>query len=118
VHARVLNRESTDGKRWRRGPVRIVVSSMSFTEIRGTEQNTALRERVRELMAATFLMDVTELPDDVSQETCGRWTSLYHMTLLVAIEEEFGVSLAMAEMTAMTSLAKIVAILERYGVAA
>jgi acyl carrier protein len=38
------------------------------------------------------------------------------MTLLMAIEEQFEVSLSMDEMTSMTSLSEIVAVLERHGV--
>jgi acyl carrier protein len=91
---------------------------MSLTEIRATEPDIELRARVRELLAATFVMDVSELPDDTSQQTCARWTSLYHMTLLMAIEEQFDVSLAMDEMTAMTSLVEIVSVLKGHGVTA
>jgi acyl carrier protein len=59
-------------------------------------------------------LDESELPDDVSQQTCRRWNSLQHMTLMVALEEHFGVRLSMADMTAMKSLPLIVATLARY----
>jgi acyl carrier protein len=72
-----------------------------------------LSARVREIMAATFAMDESDLPDDVSQQTCRRWNSLQHMTLMVAIEEQFGVRLSMADMAAMKSLPQIVATLKR-----
>ena len=79
-------------------------------------QSVELATRVRELMASTFAMDATELADDVSQDTCARWTSLYHMTLLVVLEDEFGVNFTMDEMTAMTSLPKIVSTLQNHSV--
>jgi acyl carrier protein len=89
---------------------------MSMTEIRPLDQDASLRDKVRELVATTFLMDPDELPHDASQETCERWTSLYHMTLLVVLEEQFGVTLSMDEMTSMTSVPKIVDVLKSHGV--
>jgi acyl carrier protein len=80
------------------------------------DRTLELSVRVRELMANTFAMDSDELDDDVSQETCSRWTSLYHMMLLVVLEDEFSVSFSTDEMPAMTSLPKIVATLESHGV--
>lgn len=80
--------------------------------------SSELTDEVRELMANTFGVDESELPDDVSQETLHRWTSLYHMTLLLALEERFSINFSMEEMPEMTSLPKIVATLERYGVEA
>ena len=48
---------------------------------------SVLLDQVREIMASTFALDESDLPDDVSQQTCRRWTSLQHMTLMVALEE-------------------------------
>jgi acyl carrier protein len=79
---------------------------------------TVLLDQVREIMASTFALDESDLPDDVSQQTCRRWTSLQHMTLMVALEEEFGVRLSMADMAAMKSLPQIVATLQTYAEAA
>jgi len=78
------------------------------------DQDGDLRDRVRELMATTFLMDSSELTDDVDQKSCARWTSLYHMMLLVVLEEEFGIEFAMDEMTSMTSLPNIIAALKKH----
>lgn len=71
-------------------------------------------DQIREIMAETFALDESELPDDVSQQSCRRWTSLQHMTLMVALEEQFGVRLSMADMAAMKSMPQIVATLTRY----
>jgi acyl carrier protein len=89
---------------------------MSTTEIPVIEGDATLRERVRAVMASTFVVDVTELPSDATQETCERWTSLYHMMLLVVIEEQFGVTLTLDEMTSMTSESAIISVLKNHGV--
>jgi acyl carrier protein len=73
-----------------------------------------LTEQVRTLMAASFGMDETDLPDDVTQQTCRRWSSLQHMTLMVSVEETFRVRLAMNEMAEMKSLPRIVETLARH----
>lgn len=86
---------------------------MSLTD---TGHAAQLREQVREIIATTFLMDAAELPDDVSQANCGRWSSLYHMMLILALEEQFGLTLSTNEMTSMTSLAAIVGVLNHHGV--
>jgi acyl carrier protein len=91
---------------------------MTLSETPTLDRDANLVDRVRELMATTFLMDASELSDDTSQQTCGRWTSLYHMMLLVVLEEQLEVSFSIDEMTAMTSLPKIVAVLKTHGVTA
>lgn len=77
--------------------------------------DTELVAQVREIMATTFGVDESELPHDVQQGSFARWTSLYHMTLLMALEEHFGVSFSMEEMPEMTSIPRIVAVLDRHG---
>ena len=70
-----------------------------------------LIERVRTVMANTFGVDEDEIVDDTSQQTFARWTSVFHMILLVALEEEFGTTFSMDEMTSMTSLRQIMSVL-------
>ena len=71
-------------------------------------------ETVRDVLADIFGVDINEIGDDFSQQTCRRWTSLQHMTLMVALEEHFGVHLSMADMTTMKSLREIVSTLANY----
>jgi acyl carrier protein len=72
-----------------------------------------LAGQVRQIMADTFSADEAELPADVSQATFARWTSILHMVLLVALEEHFGLTFSMDEMTSMASLGQIVDVLQR-----
>lgn len=69
-------------------------------------------DQVREVMASVFGMDESEINDDIAQKNCGRWSSLYHMTLLVALEDRFNTTFSMEEMPNMVSLAEIVSVLE------
>ena len=95
-----------------------MVVTMSLTEMQTVDHDAPLRDRVRDILATTFLVEASELPDDASQKTVARWTSLYHMMLLVVLEEQFEVSFSMTEMTSMTSLPEIVAVLKGHGVSA
>ena len=76
--------------------------------------NAELTEQVREIMATSLGLDESDLPDDVTQATCGAWSSLQHLALMVSIEERFGVQLAMNDMAEMTSMARIVGTVQRY----
>jgi acyl carrier protein len=91
---------------------------MSLIEVRNADRDSALRDRVRELVATTLVVDVDEIGDDTSQQTHGRWTSLHHMMLLVVLEEQFGVQFSMQEMSSMTSVPAIVTVLKDRGAAA
>ena len=71
----------------------------------------SLITQIREIMADTFGTDEAELPASPSQATYARWTSVLHMVLLVALEEQFAVSFSMDEMTSMTSLEHILDVL-------
>jgi acyl carrier protein len=75
---------------------------------------STLTDQVRRVMAAVFAVDESDIPDDMSQQTHARWDSLYHLTLILALEDQFETAFSVDEMPNMTSLAAIVAIVERH----
>lgn len=78
------------------------------------------REEVLERLEEVF-EDVLEIDDDLvteelSQDTCEDWDSLAQITLLVSVENEFGVKFDANEMAEMKSVAKIIdAVLAKVG---
>ena len=71
-------------------------------------------------MAETFGVDESDLPEHVDQATYAAWTSLVHMVLLVALEEQFKVTFTMDVMASATSLDRIIEMLrnkQRVGLA-
>ncbi len=72
-----------------------------------------LAHQVRQIMADTFGIDETELPENPIQADFGQWTSILHMVLLVALEEHFELTFSMDEMTSITSFDRIVDVLSR-----
>jgi acyl carrier protein len=76
-------------------------------------QDERFSGQVRELMADTFGIDESDLPEAPSQATFARWTSILHMVLVAALEEHFGLRFSMDEMIAMTSFDRIIAVLRQ-----
>lgn len=73
--------------------------------------NAGIELRMRKVFAEALRMDAIPA-GEILREKEPRWDSLRHVNLIFAIEDEFGVSLTEAEMTAIDSLAKAIALLE------
>lgn len=74
--------------------------------------NTVTTDRLQDIFRA-----VLELPANVDvtrldRETAGSWDSLAHVTLVAAIENEFGISLALSESLELDSFAAAAALIE------
>ena len=72
---------------------------------------------VEEVVARVFNLDPSEVTDQSSKETIVDWDSMGHLSLVTGLEEEFKVSLAIADAMEMTSVQHIKKILKDYGVA-
>ena len=64
-----------------------------------------MREKIKQVIGDTF--ELTDVPDDISPQTCDKWDSLHHLQLIVALEMEFGVSFEPEDITEMLSLDEI-----------
>jgi acyl carrier protein len=69
--------------------------------------------RLRTVLEAVFGPDGLRLSDDDGPGATPEWDSLAHLNLILAIEAEFGVAFATAEIPELRSLRKIRARLER-----
>ena len=70
--------------------------------------------RLKELTAETLGVDADEIDDASSSATLPEWTSFNHLTLISAVEETFGLTLSMEEMTAIKSYADLAATVGRH----
>ena len=52
-----------------------------------------LKEKIINVMSVVFEVDETEINEDSSADTIEKWDSLRHLNLILALEEEFGVSI-------------------------
>jgi acyl carrier protein len=70
-----------------------------------------MRDQIIDIMASVFGVDRKEVAGGVVFGKFSQWDSLRHMTLVVALEEEFNVTFDEEEVTDMLSLDLIVEIL-------
>ena len=71
-----------------------------------------MNERLKNIMANVFGIEVEEINEMTSVDNCEQWDSFQHMSLLVAIEEEFGFNLDDDEVLRMKDFASIIDVLE------
>jgi len=49
-------------------------------------------ERIKEVMSTVFDMKPGDIDDNASPDSIENWDSLHYMNLVIALEEEFGVT--------------------------
>jgi acyl carrier protein len=70
-------------------------------------RDRAIRENVKRLMAATFRVPASRIPDDATPQNVAEWDSLGHIELMLALEMEFGVPLPTEAIIELVSLEAI-----------
>jgi acyl carrier protein len=74
--------------------------------------------RIKQVMSDVLGVERGDVGDDASAETIPAWDSIHHMTLLLALEEELGVTFADADLPDLVSFSAIRAAATRLGAAA
>ena len=72
-------------------------------------------DRLTAIFEKVFSVEVAEFSPDLTPEDVLRWDSLGHMTLVMDLEDEFGVHFEVDEITEMTSAGKIIEMLQAKG---
>jgi len=62
------------------------------------------KERIRRVIASTFGVPVTQVPDNAAAGEFPLWTSLGHLDLMMAVELEFDVTIPSDVMLKLLSL--------------
>jgi len=52
-----------------------------------------MEERIKQIMADVFLVDISEINEDTSPQNLVQWDSLAQLNLITALEEEFDIAL-------------------------
>jgi acyl carrier protein len=71
-------------------------------------------QEVRDVMAAVFVVAPADVGEDASPETIESWDSLRHLSLILALEERFGISLSIDEITSLGDFLSVVAAVSRH----
>lgn len=74
--------------------------------------NSSTWNSLRRIAADIFNRPAESLPADASPETIESWDSVQHLSLVLAIEEHFGVQIDPEEFEKMNSLGAIATLLE------
>jgi len=87
---------------------------MSQTMTATETHSEAAAQRLRALVAEALGADPREITETASQSTLPEWTSLAHLTLMAAVEGEFGVRFTMDEMSSATDFPRLCQVIERH----
>lgn len=68
-------------------------------------------QKVKEVMAAVLEIETTEINENSSMDNVKQWDSLHHMNMVLALEEEFSVSIPDEDAANATSYRLIVLVL-------
>lgn len=60
-------------------------------------------ERIKDVMSAVFEVDADSINEESSQDNIEGWESIKTLDLIVALEEEFGVTIPLEEVGNMTN---------------
>ena len=72
-----------------------------------------METQVKQVMADVLKIQPTSISDATAVDNTANWDSLRHIDLCLALEQEFGVILEVAEMEKMLSYAEIMRVLRR-----
>jgi acyl carrier protein len=70
-----------------------------------------VKEKLFEIMAQVMNVPIDSLNEDSSPETIESWDSLKHMSLILTLEEEFGVQFSDEEIVTMLNVGLIMDVL-------
>ena len=72
-----------------------------------------MKDKVLEIMSRVLDVPVADITDDASVNTIKSWDSMHHLLMILAFEEEFGVSFPDSEVVELLSLEVILAALDK-----
>jgi acyl carrier protein len=73
----------------------------------------SMEDRVRQVMADILDLDADAIDESTAMESVSSWDSLSHINLCLGLEQEFQVSLEVAEIEAMLSYPDILQVLQQ-----
>lgn len=68
-----------------------------------------IENRVRTTLADVLALDALKIDASTSNETVQEWTSMNHLTVVMALEEEFGINFTDDETVTLTSYPAVLA---------
>ena len=72
--------------------------------------------RLAKVLAEVFTLHEDQITIELTKDDVGSWDSLRQMDLVMSVEREFGITLEVADIIRMDSVANIIAVLEDKGI--
>jgi len=76
--------------------------------------NDEIKSRARAALAQVLKVPAEKIADDASQMNLSEWDSVRHMNVVLALENDFGIEFGDGELINLTSLALMVASIEKH----
>ncbi len=76
-----------------------------------------VEEKLKDICAAIFEVDLSEITNDSSPDTIDNWDSMNHMNLILAVEEEFQLKILDDDAVELLSFVDLLSYLEKKNVA-
>jgi len=70
-----------------------------------------MEKKVRKILSDLFSLPIEKIDINTSMETVEDWDSRQHLNLILALEQEFDISLTVDEVTSMTGYKQLISIL-------
>ncbi|GHV93176.1 hypothetical protein AGMMS50268_36790 [Spirochaetia bacterium] len=71
-----------------------------------------MREKIKVILKN--ILELDEVPEDISQEKCIEWDSIHHLQIIFQLESDFNVSFEPEDIIKMISLNEIENILNKF----
>ena len=115
-HGFQLEQQTSDGSRWSLDLRTQSIASPEWIKLNvltGVNQLTSTAfEQVRGIASDLFAVPAQEITPESSPETIKSWDSTQHLSLVLALEEQFQIQLSPEEIEQMTSIGEIARLLE------
>jgi acyl carrier protein len=85
----------------------------NYASSHGLLEGRSMEEQVKQVMADILDLDPSSIDESTSQDNTTTWDSLSQINLLVALEQEFGITFDPTEAESMLSFTDILEILDR-----
>lgn len=76
----------------------------------------ATEAKLKQVLADVFGVDASVIDDNASVDSIAKWDSLNHLNLVLALEEQFKVSLSEEQIVEMMNYPLVRAVLQEHGV--
>ena len=72
-----------------------------------------MEESVKQIISDIFELNISEINEDMTMDDVKLWDSMNHINLVLAIEEEFSISLDVSDIEEMISFYDIISVLQQ-----